>query len=336
MKKEVLKKLTAKPNEKHKVSDFDTDYTAKLTKIKAEELLNENILKLRELQNKLFAQDRYSVLIIFQAMDAAGKDGTIKHVMSGINPQGCQVFSFKQPSAEELDHDYLWRIYKSLPERGRIGIFNRSHYEDVLVAKVHPGIVLNGKLPGVEKVDDVNDKFWKKRYRQINDFEKHLTENGTIIIKFFLNVSEKEQEKRFLARLNDESKNWKFSLSDLKERAFWNDYMKAYSDVLTQTSTDEAPWYVIPADNKWFMRYAVSEIICDRINALNLYYPKLTDEARKELEVAKKTLGESVDKKASAEAGQKNTETKKEKKKKAVKDNVNANEKISDSKKNDK
>lgn len=290
MKKDVLKKIIAKPGEKHKVSDYQTGYTAGLKKDEAERLLTENTEKLAKLQDKLYAQDRYSVLVIFQAMDAAGKDGTVKHVMSGINPQGCQVYSFKQPSAEELDHDYLWRIYKCLPERGRIGIFNRSHYEDVLVAKVHPSIVLNGKLPKINKIEDIDDKFWKKRYRQINDLERHLTENGTIILKFFLNVSHEEQEKRFLARLDDESKNWKFSASDLKEREHWDDYMKAYSDMLTHTSTEDAPWYVIPADNKWFMRYAVGEIICDRINDLKLHYPVLTETAKQELEAAKKIL----------------------------------------------
>ncbi len=296
MKKEVLKKMIAKPGEKHKVSGFETDFTANLNKEDAEKLLSENVEKLSRLQDKLYAQDRYSVLVIFQAMDAAGKDGTVKHVMSGINPQGCQVFSFKAPSAEELDHDYLWRIYRCLPERGRIGIFNRSHYEDVLVAKVHPAIVLNGKLPKVTKVEDVNDKFWKKRYRQINDFERHLTENGTIVLKFFLNVSHDEQEKRFLARLEDESKNWKFSAADLKERQYWDDYMNAYSDMLTHTSTDEAPWYVIPADNKWFMRYAVGQIICKRMEELDLHYPVLTDEAKQNIEAAKKILADNKEK----------------------------------------
>lgn len=290
MKKDVLKKILAKPEKKHRVSDFETNYTASLTKKKANKLLDKNREKLAILQDKLYAHDRYSVLIIFQAMDAAGKDGTVKHVMSGINPQGCQVFSFKQPSAEELDHDYLWRIYKSLPERGRIGIFNRSHYEDVIVAKVHPNIVLNGKLPNITSEKDISDKFWKERYRQINDMERHLTENGVIILKFFLNVSKEEQGKRFLSRLEDESKNWKFSAADIKEREYWDDYMKAYSDMLTQTSTKDAPWYVIPADNKWFMRYVVGQIICDRIEELNPQYPPLTEAAKIEIEKAKRKL----------------------------------------------
>jgi len=314
MKKEVLKKMLAKPGENHTVSKFKTDYTAGLTKPEGEQLLGENIEKLAKLQDKLYAHDRYSVLVIFQAMDAAGKDGTIKHVMSGINPQGCQVFSFKQPSPEELDHDYIWRIYKCLPERGRIGIFNRSHYEDVLVAKVHPAIVLNGKLPDVTKVEDIDDKFWKNRYRQINDMERHLTENGTVILKFFLNVSHEEQEKRFLARLDDEAKNWKFSASDLKERAYWDDYMKAYSDMLSHTSTEDAPWYVIPADNKWFMRYAVGQIIADRMEELNLHYPELTDVARKDIESAKNILSEATQP-TEEKAGTKEKKEKKEKKK---------------------
>lgn len=248
MKKEVLKELTAKPGKEHHVSDFNPSFTADMSKQDAKEQLAQNIEKLSELQSMLYAQDRYSVLVIFQAMDAAGKDGTIKHVMSGINPQGCQVYSFKQPSAEELDHDYLWRINRSLPERGRIGIFNRSQYEDVLIAKVHPEILLSNKLPGILKAKDIDNEFWKRRYRQINDFERYLTENGTVIIKFFLNVSKAEQKKRFMERLNDESKNWKFSSADVKERQYWDDYMKAYSDVLTETSTEIAPWYVIPAD----------------------------------------------------------------------------------------
>ncbi|WP_108822713.1 polyphosphate kinase 2 family protein [Dysgonomonas sp. Marseille-P4361] len=296
MKDYILKKILVKPGKQHKVADFETDYTGDLEKKEAKQLLEENTEKLTKLQDKLYAQDKYSVLIIFQAMDAAGKDGTIKHVMSGINPQGCQVFSFKQPSAEELDHDYMWRIYKSLPERGRIGIFNRSHYEDVLVAKVHPEIVLNGKLPNINKVEDVDEKFWKNRYRQINDFEKHLTENGTIILKFFLNVSHGEQLERFLSRLEDDSKNWKFSASDLKEREYWDDYMKAYSDMLTATSTSYAPWYVIPADKKWFMRYAVGQIICDKIEELNLHYPILNEEAKGKIEEAKKAFSTRIEK----------------------------------------
>lgn len=293
MKKNILKDLLAKPGQKHLVSDFDTSSTDDITKQDAKEQLTRNVEKLAELQNMLYAQDRYSILIIFQAMDAAGKDGTIKHVMSGINPQGCQVYSFKQPSAEELDHDYLWRINRSLPERGRIGIFNRSHYEDVLVAKVHPQIVLSSKLPGIDSLADIDADFWKRRYRQINDFERYLSENGTVILKFFLNVSKEEQRKRFIERLNDPAKNWKFSFSDIEERHFWDDYMNAYSAVLTETSTEMAPWYVIPADNKWFMRYAVGKIICERMKQLNLHYPKLSKEGLKRLEEYKKSVSDN-------------------------------------------
>ena len=290
MKKEILKRLLATPGAEHTVSEFDTHFTGDLTKQEAGALLAEDIEKLSALQGKLYAQDRYSVLVIFQAMDAAGKDGTIKHVMSGINPQGCQVYSFKQTSAEELDHDYLWCINRCLPERGRIGIFNRSQYEDVLIAKVHPEIILSNKLPGVTSLEDVTPKFWKKRYRQINDYERYLTENGTIVIKFFLNVSKDEQKRRFLARLEDEAKNWKFSTSDLKERSYWDDYMKAYSDMLTHTSTEDAPWYVIPADNKWFMRYAVGRILCERMGELDLHYPEMPVEARHKIDDFKKAL----------------------------------------------
>lgn len=293
MKKNILKDLLAKPGQKHLVSDFDTSSTDDITKQDAKEQLTRNVEKLAELQNMLYAQDRYSILIIFQAMDAAGKDGTIKHVMSGINPQGCQVYSFKQPSAEELDHDYLWRINRSLPERGRIGIFNRSHYEDVLVAKVHPQIILSSKLPGIDSLADIDADFWKRRYRQINDFERYLSENGTVILKFFLNVSKEEQRKRFIERLNDPAKNWKFSFSDIEERHFWDDYMNAYSAVLTETSTEMAPWYVIPADNKWFMRYAVGKIICERMKQLNLHYPKLSKEGLKRLEEYKKSVSDN-------------------------------------------
>lgn len=292
MKKDILKDLLAKPGKQHSVSDFDPSFTGKLSKQDAKDQLAQDIEKLSELQSMLYAQDRYSILIIFQAMDAAGKDGTIKHVMSGINPQGCQVFSFKQPSAEELDHDYLWRINRCLPERGRIGIFNRSHYEDVLIAKVHPEIILSGKLPGIETVKDIDPDFWKRRYRQINDFERYLTENGTVVLKFFLNVSKAEQKKRFMERLDDKAKNWKFSSADVKERQFWDEYMKAYADVLTETSTELAPWYVIPADNKWFMRYAVGRIICDRMKQLDLHYPKLSEEGLRKLEECKKSVSD--------------------------------------------
>lgn len=293
MKKDIQKDLLAMPGKKHSVSDFDSSSTDELTKQEAKDQLAMDVEKLAELQSMLYAQDRYSVLIIFQAMDAAGKDGTIKHVMSGINPQGCQVYSFKQPSAEELNHDYLWRINRCLPERGRIGIFNRSHYEDVLIARVHPEIALSGKLPGIYSIKDIDSDFWKRRYRQINDFERYLTENGTIILKFFLNVSKDEQKKRFMERLNDPAKNWKFSSADIQERRFWYEYMKAYSDVLTETSTEVAPWYVIPADNKWFMRYATGRIICERMKELDLHYPRLSNEELEKIQDYKQIVSDN-------------------------------------------
>ena len=282
--------LYATPKKKHTISDFDAEYFGDLKKENAEKLLGESINKLRKLQDKLYADNRYAVLLIFQAMDAAGKDSTIKHVMSGVNPQGCQVFSFKQPSVEELDHDYFWRTYKCLPERGRIGIFNRSYYEEVLVTKVHPEIILRQSLPGIDSVKKIDDSFWECRYRQINDMERHLTENGTVIIKFFLNISKEQQKRRFLQRIDDESKNWKFSLSDIEEREHWNEYMNAYSNMLTMTSTEYAPWYVIPADNKWFMRYAVGQIIVERLSDLDLKYPKIDDAGRKHLKEVKTIL----------------------------------------------
>lgn len=294
MAKDDMNRLMATPGRINNVADFETTYEGPLRKSEGRELLRRNVEQLADLQDMLYAYDRYAVLVVFQAMDAAGKDGTIKHVFSGVNPQGCQVSSFKQPSAEELDHDYLWRIVRRLPERGNIGVFNRSHYEDVLVARVNPGILVGNKLPGVFSIGDVGPDFWAVRYRQINDFERYLTETGTVIIKFFLNVSEAEQEKRFVDRLKDPTKNWKFSLSDIKERALWNRYMDAYSDLLTQTSTRYAPWYVIPADKKWYMRYAVSRILTERISELPLHYPELTEQKKQEIEKARELLLQKI------------------------------------------
>jgi PPK2 family polyphosphate:nucleotide phosphotransferase len=254
-------------------------------KERAKEVLDQNLLDLAEAQNLLYADDRYSVLIVLQAMDAAGKDGTIKHVMSGVNPQGCQVFSFKKPSAEDLDHNFLWRYMRCLPERGRIGIFNRSYYEDVLVVKVHPELI-GRNLP----VDKVGKKFWEARYEDINAFERHLVRNGTVILKFFLNVSKDEQKKRFLERLNRPEKNWKFSTSDLSERGHWDDYMSAYEDALTETSTEWAPWYVVPADHKWVARAVVADVVATAIRELDLKYPEVTDEQRRLLANAKEKL----------------------------------------------
>jgi PPK2 family polyphosphate:nucleotide phosphotransferase len=238
-----------------------------------------------ELQAKLYAQDKYSLLIIFQAMDAAGKDGTIKHVMSGLNPQGTQVSSFKQPSKEELDHGYLWRINKALPERGRIGIFNRSHYEEVLVVRIHD-LIKYQKIP-----DKFNNKnIWKQRYEQINNFEEYLYENGIVIIKFFLHVSKDEQKKRFLERIEDPAKNWKFSSGDIEERKYWDEYQKAYQEAISATSKKHSPWYIIPADRKWFARLAVSEIIVREMKKLKSEFPKLNEEQLQDLEKSKQSL----------------------------------------------
>jgi len=242
------------------------------------------------LQDALYADNRYALLIIFQAMDAAGKDGAISHSLSGLNPEGCEVFSFKQPSAEELDHDFLWRHYKALPEFGRIGVHNRSHYENVLITKVHPELLLQEKLPGIKRVKDIDKKFWKHRYESIRSFEKHLTENGTVIIKFFLNVSKEEQKQRFLQRIDDPEKNWKFSAADIYEREFWDDYMKAYEKAIQETSTESCPWYVLPADKKWFTRIAISAIILDTLKGLKLKYPVLPKEEKAKLEDAKNVL----------------------------------------------
>ncbi len=282
--------MTAEPGRAYSTSDFNPSYTAHWSKKEGEDHLAESIKSMRQLQDKLYASDKHSILIIFQAMDAAGKDGTIEHVMTGINPVGCQVFSFKQPSYEELDHDYLWRIYKNLPEQGRIGIFNRSHYEEVIVTKVHPELLLKEKLVGISSVSDIDETFWLQRYRQINDFERYLTETGTVVIKFFLNVSRHEQHRRFRDRLTDESANWKFSLADVRESEYWDAYQSAYSDMLTHTSTSHAPWYVIPADHKWFMRAVVAGIICERMEALGLHYPELTEQQQADLKQAMKEI----------------------------------------------
>jgi PPK2 family polyphosphate:nucleotide phosphotransferase len=249
--------------------------------------LAKNIERLAKLQNVLYAQNHHALLIIIQALDAAGKDGLIKHVMSGINPQGCQVFSFKAPSPEELDHDFLWRASKSLPERGRLGIFNRSYYEEVLVVRVHPNFLQNQPLPSKTKSDQ---KVWEKRFEDIRNFEKYLTRNGVHVVKFFLNVSKDEQKKRFMERIETPEKNWKFSANDVKERAFWDDYQKVYAEAMSETSTEKSPWYVIPADNKWFTRVAVSEIICQHLEAMKLKYPELDQAQIAELAEAKKIL----------------------------------------------
>lgn len=267
--------------------DFDPSYTAHYKKKQdAEGKLQTDVERLAVFQDVLYAQNTYALLLIFQAMDAAGKDSTIKHVMSGVNPQGCQVFSFKAPSAEELDHDYLWRSMKALPERGRIGIFNRSYYEEVLVVRVHPEILAHQQLPPEAKTTDL----WTQRFNEINHFEKYLVNNGIRILKFFLNVSKSTQKERFLDRINRPEKNWKFSTTDVEERRYWDDYMQAYEDVFNNTSTEWAPWYIIPADHKWFTRLAVADIICNQLQALNLAYPVVSESHRQALLEAKALL----------------------------------------------
>jgi PPK2 family polyphosphate:nucleotide phosphotransferase len=256
-------------------------------KERAKKVLDQNLTDLAEAQSLLYADDRYAVLIVLQAMDAAGKDGTIKHVMSGVNPQGCQVFSFKKPSTEDLDHNFLWRYMRCLPERGRIGIFNRSYYEDVLVVKVHPDFI-GRQLP--REKEKLGKKFWEERYEDINAFERHLVRNGTVILKFFLNVSKGEQKRRFLERLERPEKNWKFSPNDLAERGYWDDYMAAYEDAIGTTSTEWAPWYVIPADYKWITRALVADIVTTAIRGLDLKYPEVTAAQQKLLEEARAKL----------------------------------------------
>ena len=271
--------------------DFDTDRDNKtISKREGEKMLEEGIRKLAMMQDKLYAHNQYSVLIVLQAMDAAGKDGAIKHVMSGLNVQGVRVASFKVPSSQELDHDYFWRHYKELPPRGEIGIFNRSHYENVLVTRVHPEFILNENLPGVNTLKDINTDFWERRFKQINRFEKNLAENGTIILKFFLHVSKNEQKKRFLERIDNPEKNWKFSLADVEERKYWNQYMEAYEEMLPATSTEEAPWFVIPADDKWYSRLIISAIITEQFEKLKLSYPKVSKAQLEKLQLAKKGL----------------------------------------------
>ncbi|HEU5239964.1 MAG TPA: polyphosphate kinase 2 family protein [Pyrinomonadaceae bacterium] len=268
------------------INPGDTLHLKSEDKEASKEVLTTGIQALTELQDMLYAQDQWAVLLIFQALDAAGKDGAIKHVMSGVNPQGCEVFSFKGPSAEELDHDYLWRCMKCLPERGRIGIFNRSYYEETTAVRVHPEFLRGQKIPG--KL--VTDKIWDQRFKDICNFERYLTRNGIVICKFFLHLSKNEQKKRFLARLDRPDKNWKFSINDAKERGYWNDYMKAYEETIRNTATDYAPWYVVPADNKWFTRLAVAAAVIETLASLDLAYPAVGKEKLKELEAARQTL----------------------------------------------
>jgi PPK2 family polyphosphate:nucleotide phosphotransferase len=295
IREDLVKLFRLPPGKKVRLRDHDTGWAQTkelkelgkdVVKERAQEILNVNLAELSEAQELLYADDRYAVLIVLQALDAAGKDGTIKHVMSGVNPQGCQVFSFKKPSAEDLDHNFLWRYMRCLPERGRIGIFNRSYYEDVLVVKVHPEILDSQKLPSGKR----GKKFWEARYDDINAFERHLVRNGTVIVKFFLNVSKDEQKRRFMERLDRPEKHWKFSEADLHERDFWDDYVEAYEDALEATSTEEAPWYVVPADHKWVTRAVVADVLTRTICGLDLSYPELTDARREALAKARQKL----------------------------------------------
>ncbi|MBS1976903.1 MAG: polyphosphate kinase 2 family protein [Bacteroidetes bacterium] len=286
-----LKDLMVKPDKSMNLKDFATKYKGKeLNKEDAEALLETGRKQLAEMQDKLYAHNRYAVLIILQAMDAAGKDGIVKHIMSGLNPLGVKVYSFKAPNAFELDHHYLWRHEIALPPRGEIAIHNRSHYENVLATKVHPEWVLNENLPGVESVKDIDESFWESRYKQIRKFEKVLTDNGMVILKFFLHVSKKEQKKRFLERIDDPGKNWKFSLSDLKERAYWDDYQRVYSQAFSATSTKNAPWFIIPADDKWYARLAIASAIYRQFEKLKLKYPSVSEQQKAELQKAKLKL----------------------------------------------
>ena len=272
---------------KFRLKDFDPSETLELkSKEHAQEALQHGISRLAELQETLFAQDRWAILIILQAMDAAGKDSTIKHVMSGVNPQGCHVTSFKTPSEEDLNHDFLWRAMRLLPERGNIGIFNRSYYEETLVVRVHPEVMAHEKLPGRL----ISGNVWQDRFEDINNYERYLSRNGIVIVKFFLNVSKNEQKKRFLERLDEPEKNWKFSASDVLERDHWDEYMRAYEDMIRNTSTKSAPWYVVPADHKWFTRLAVAESIITALEKLDLSYPKMDSEKRNDLKKAEKAL----------------------------------------------
>lgn len=274
---------------KFRLKDIDPDDTLHLDtedKPRAKEALAAGVEALAGLQDRLYAQDRWAVLLIFQAMDAAGKDGAIKHVMSGINPQGCQVYSFKAPTSEDLEHDFMWRCSKRLPERGRIGIFNRSYYEETLVVRVHPELLTKQKLPARL----ITKSIWDDRFQDIRAFECYLTRNGFVVRKFFLHVSKKEQKRRFLERIENPEKNWKFSSADTKERGYWDDYMHAYEDMIRNTATKDAPWYVVPADNKWFTRLVVAATVIDTLASLDLHYPKVSQAQLKELAAARRQL----------------------------------------------
>ena len=282
-----IKNFLVPPGKKVDLKDHDTSFTGEYkNKNDALEELGADIQELMKLQDVLYAQDSYALLIVIQGMDASGKDSAIKHIMSGVNPQGCQVTSFKAPSAEELDHDYLWRCMQAVPERGNIGIFNRSHYEEVLVVRVQPELLQKQKLPAPALKGDI----WKRRFKDINNYEKYLANNGIVILKFFLNVSRREQKRRFLQRIDQPDKNWKFSFDDVAKRGDWKAYQKAYEDILSNTSKPWAPWFVIPADHKWFSRAAIANIVVKKLQELKLRYPEMAAEKKKDLQKAKQML----------------------------------------------
>lgn len=286
-----IRKFLVLPDTPFSLQDHDPEFcdTYK-NKKEAKRQLKDDIRELSNLQYHLYAEGRKALLIIFQAMDAAGKDGAIRHVFSGINPQGCEVHSFKQPSTVELKHDFLWRHYNKLPERGKIGIFNRSHYENVLITRVHPELLLKEELPDIKNIDDISPEFWELRYLQINHFEKTASENGTTIIKFFLHLSKNEQKKRFLSRIKDSKKNWKFSSADIEERTYWDAYQRAYEEAIKKTSTENAPWYIIPADNKWFSHVLIGNIIVDTLKKMNICVPTLSEKEQDLLKIAQQKL----------------------------------------------
>lgn len=285
------KKFRVKPDSKVNLNKIDTKPSgSELSKEDAKKQLGESRERLAEIQDMFYAHNQYGVLIIFQAMDAAGKDGAVKHIMSGFNPLGVKVYSFKAPSANEIDHHYFWRHQLALPARGEIAIHNRSHYENVLVTRVHPEYVLGEHIPGIDDIKKVNDAFWNNRFKQIRRFEKNLSENGTIVLKFFLHLSKKEQKKRFLERIDNPGKNWKFSLSDMKERGHWDEYQKAYGDAIAETSTKDSPWFIIPADDKRYARLAIASVITEEFEKLKIHYPRVSEKQKAELQKAKTQL----------------------------------------------
>jgi PPK2 family polyphosphate:nucleotide phosphotransferase len=285
------KKFKVKPDGKVDLKKINTHPTgSSLSKEEAKTQLEESRKRLAEIQDMFYAHNHYSVLIIFQAMDAAGKDGAVKHIMSGFNPMGVHVHSFKAPSQTELDHNYFWRHELAMPARGEIAIHNRSHYENVLVTRVHPEYVLNENIPGIDDIKKINNGFWKERFKQIKRFEKNLTENGTVVLKFFLHLSKKEQKKRFIERIDDPSKNWKFSLSDMKERGYWDAYQKAYGEAIAETSTKNSPWFIIPADDKRYARLAIASVITEEFEKLKIHYPKVSEKHKAELQKSKTQL----------------------------------------------